>query len=121
MKYGMSDVTPDGVQQHLELLVRRPFETLNLIKNAGEVLLGHHTPISLSNYSMGPNAILPTGGFAGSYSSVSVMDYLKRTSIAYADAKGFSRLKNTVIAMAEYEGFPAHARAVKERDVSQGE
>jgi histidinol dehydrogenase len=107
--------------EHLELLVRRPFETLNLIKNAGEVLLGHHTPISLSNYSMGPNAILPTGGFAGSYSSVSVMDYLKRTSIAYADAKGFSRLKNTVIAMAEYEGFPAHARAVKERDVSQGE
>ncbi len=107
--------------EHLELLVHDPFVTLNLIKNAGEVLLGHYTPISLSNYSMGPNAILPTGGFARSYSAVSIMDFLKRTTIAHADARGFAELSKAVIALAEYEGFPAHARAIEEREKEQGE
>jgi len=106
--------------EHLELLVSEPFETLNLIKNAGEVLLGRYTPISLSTSSMGPNAILPTGGFARSYSAVSLMDFLKRTSIAHADARGFSELSEAVIALAEYEGFPAHALAIKERLKERG-
>lgn len=111
-----ADFVNQFAPEHLELLTANPFETLTLIKNAGEVLLGRYTPISLSNYSVGPNAILPTGGFARSYSAVSVWDFLKRTTVAYVDAAGFSGLSKSVITLAEYEGFPAHARAIKERE-----
>lgn len=111
-----ADFVNQFAPEHIELLTANPFETLTLVKNAGEVLLGRYTPISLTNYSVGPNAILPTGGFARSYSAVSVWDFLKRTTVAYVDAGGFSGLSKSVIALAEYEGFPAHARAIKERE-----
>ena len=39
-------------------------DTLPKIKNAGEILLGDYTPVTLCNFVLGPNAILPTGGFA---------------------------------------------------------
>jgi histidinol dehydrogenase len=64
----------DYAPEHLEILTNDPFITLNKIKNAGEILLGPHTPIPTANYCLGLNAILPTGGFARSYSSVSVWD-----------------------------------------------
>ena len=54
-------------------MTEKPFDVLPLIKNAGEILLGEYTPVTLCNFVLGPNAILPTGGFAKTYSSVSVM------------------------------------------------
>jgi histidinol dehydrogenase len=48
------------------------------------------------------------------------MDFLKRVTIARADVRGFSGLKDAVKVLAEYEGFPAHARAIEERDREQG-
>jgi histidinol dehydrogenase len=65
---------------------------------------------------LGVNAILPTGGFAKSFSAVSVHDFLKRTGIGYVTKSGFDRLKHTAHTLAEYEGFPAHAQAVKKRE-----
>ncbi|MCP3913683.1 MAG: hypothetical protein GY713_22390, partial [Actinomycetia bacterium] len=49
-----------------------PFVELSSIRNAAEILLGEHTPFSLANYVAGPNAVLPTGGTARIYSTVSV-------------------------------------------------
>jgi histidinol dehydrogenase len=72
--------------EHLELLTNEPFVTLNQIKNAGEILLGNMTPIPTANYCLGLNAILPTGGFAKTFSSVSVWDFLKRSGIGYLSA-----------------------------------
>ena len=59
---------------------------------------------------------LPTGGFARSYSAVSVFDFLKRSGIGYLTKAGFDKLKKTAFTLADYEGFSAHAMAVKERD-----
>jgi histidinol dehydrogenase len=101
--------------EHLEILTRDPFETLTGVQHAGEVMLGAHTPISLANYAMGPNAVLPTGGRALTRSPLSPLDFLKRMTVAWASETGFSRLSDTVIALAEKEGFPAHAQAIKER------
>jgi len=101
--------------EHLELLVKDPFETMWQIRNAGEILLGPHTPISTANFCIGLNAILPTGGFARSYSCVSVHDFMKRTGIGYLGKSGFSRLKGSTAVLANYEGFPAHALAVSDR------
>ena len=106
----------DYAPEHLEVLVEDPFSVLGDIVNAGEILLGEYTPIPTANYCLGVNAILPTGGFARSYSAVSVFDFLKRSGIGYLTKAGFDKLKQTAFTLADYEGFSAHAMAVKERD-----
>ena len=105
----------DYAPEHLEILTREPFHTLGRIRNAGEILLGPHTPISVANYCLGLNAILPTGSFAKSYSSVSVKDFLKSSGVGYMNAAGFERLKDTTACLADFEDFPAHAMAIRER------
>jgi len=102
--------------EHLEVLTSEPFVTLNKIRNAGEILLGHLTPIPTANYCLGLNAILPTGGFARSFSSVSVMDFLKRSGVGYLSREGYDRLQGITATLADYEGFPAHAMAIRKRN-----
>lgn len=106
----------DYAPEHLEVVTEEPFITLNKIKNAGEILLGPITPIPTANYAIGLNAILPTGGFARSFSSVSVWDFLKRTGIGYMSREGYLSLQKEVALLADYEGFPAHALAIRKRN-----
>ncbi|MCH5184895.1 MAG: histidinol dehydrogenase [Oscillospiraceae bacterium] len=101
--------------EHMEVMTEKPFDILPRIKNAGEILLGDYTPITLCNFVLGPNAILPTGGFAKTYSSVSVADFLKRSSVGYASKEGFERVREYAGRFADVEGFETHALAVKER------
>lgn len=102
--------------EHLELLVENPFVVLNQIQNAGEILLGPLTPIPTANYCLGLNAILPTGGFARSFSSVSVYDFLKRSGVGYLSREGYARLQDITTTLADYEDFPAHALAIRKRN-----
>lgn len=106
----------DYAPEHLEVLTAEPFVTLGKLKNAGEILLGHYTPIPTANYCLGLNAILPTGGFARSFSSVSVWDFLKRTGIGYLSKEGYGRLQGITATLADYEDFPAHAFAIRKRN-----
>lgn len=106
----------DYAPEHLEVLTKEPFITLNQIKNAGEILLGSLTPIPTANYCLGLNAILPTGGFGRSFSSVSVMDFLKRSGVGYLSLEGYERLQGVAATLADYEGFPAHAYAIRKRN-----
>jgi histidinol dehydrogenase len=98
--------------EHLEILSKEPFAYLGRLEHAGEILLGEHTPTTLGNYVIGPNHVLPTGGWARTASGVSVHDFLKRTSIAYATSRGYPALAKQAQALATYEGFEAHANAV---------
>ncbi len=111
------DFTNMYAPEHMEILTRNPLEVLPKIKNAGEILLGEHTPITLGNYLLGLNAILPTGGFAKTHSGVSVHDFLKRSSIGYATSEGFNKVKKFAYDFATAEGFDSHALAVSERDL----
>ena len=106
----------DYAPEHLEVVVNEPFIALNKIKNAGEILLGSLTPIPTANYCLGLNAILPTGGFARTFSSVSVMDFLKRSGIGYLSREGYERLQGTTAILADYEDFPSHAFAIRKRN-----
>ena len=109
------DFVNDYAPEHMEVMTEKPFDVLPLIKNAGEILLGEYTPVTLCNFVLGPNAILPTGGFAKTYSSVSVMDFLKRSSVGYASKEGFENVREHAYRFAAVEGFETHALAVKER------
>jgi histidinol dehydrogenase len=106
----------DYAPEHLEVLTEDPFVTLQKLRNAGEILLGHYTPIPTANYALGLNAILPTGGFARSFSSVSVSDFLKKTGVGYMSREGYTSLANITATLADYEDFPAHAQAVRKRN-----
>jgi histidinol dehydrogenase len=101
----------DYAPEHLHVLAREPFEVLNRLEHAGEVLLGENTSIAFGNYAIGLNAILPTGGFARAYSCVGVADFMKRSSFAHVSDDGVEELSRTAVTLAEYEGFPAHADA----------
>src|SRR5579872_2073741 len=76
--------------EHLEVQVREPFAMLPQLKNAGEILLGAYTPFCTGNYCVGTNAILPTGGFAHTFSCTTVYDFLKRTGVAYLTQEGYA-------------------------------
>ena len=108
-------VANDIASEHLEIVTKDPFNVMTKIKNAGEILLGDYTPVTLCNFVLGPNAILPTGGFAKTYSSVSVQDFLKRSSVGYASKDGFENVRDYAYRFAKVEGFDTHGLAVKER------
>lgn len=101
--------------EHLEVQVAEPFALLPQLRNAGEILIGPHTPFCTGNYCVGTNAVLPTGGFAHTFSCTSVFDFLKRTGIAYLTAEGYASVSETTRRLADFEGFPAHANAVTDR------
>ena len=110
------DFVNNFAPEHLEVLVEEPFAALQKIVNAGEILLGKYSPITIGNFSLGVNAILPTGGFAKTYSCVTVHDFLKRSSIGYLTKEGYARIAGTAQRFAEYEGFAAHAAAIANRN-----
>jgi histidinol dehydrogenase len=109
------DFVNEYAPEHLEVQLAEPFVLLPRLRNAGEILLGSQTPFCVGNYCAGTNAVLPTGGFAHTYSCTSVHDFLKRTGVAYLTREGFESVSETVRTLAEFEGFPAHANAVIER------
>jgi histidinol dehydrogenase len=109
-----ADFVNDYAPEHLEILSREPFAYLGQFKHAGEILLGEHTPTTLGNFVIGPNHVLPTGGWAKSFSPLSVFDFMKRTSIGYVTRQGYPELAKHARVIATYEGFDAHANAVSE-------
>jgi histidinol dehydrogenase len=110
-----ADVANAVAPEHLQIATKDPLDTLSLIRNAGEILLGQHTPFSLANYAIGANAVLPTGGKAKTSSPLSVRDFMKYTSVACLTAHGHDTLSDAAVTLADYEGFAAHARALRER------
>lgn len=98
--------------EHLEILSSEPMATMAKIRNAGEILLGSHTPISLGNFVLGPNAVLPTNGAAKTAGPLSVFDYMKRISVGYVTEEGYPVLAKHAKRLADYEGFASHAMAV---------
>ena len=100
--------------EHLEILSERPFEYLGDITEAAEILLGPHTPVSIANFALGPNAVLPTSAGAATFGPLSVADFMRRSSVGYVTAKGFPELARNARTLAEYEGFSSHAHAVSD-------
>ena len=103
--------------EHLQLVVHESLrqDTLDLLTEAGEILLGQHTPFSAANFIIGCPASLPTSGFAHVSSGITVETFLKRTAVAHADQTAMLRMAPSVIALADHEGFPAHAAALRMR------
>jgi histidinol dehydrogenase len=104
----------DYAPEHLELLSTEPFEHLGHITEASEILMGPHTPVSIGNFVLGPNAVLPTSRGAATYGPLSVHDFIKCSSIGYVTRPGYSTMAKHARVLAKYEGFSSHENAVSE-------
>lgn len=87
--------------------------------NAGEILIGQHTPFSAGNFLIGCPASLPTSGFAHVSSGITADAFLKRTAIARADESALRNMSRSIVTLAHHEGFPAHANAITNRFANQ--
>ena len=103
--------------EHLQVAVADAVvdEVVDALVNAGEILIGQHTPFSAANFVIGCPASLPTSGFAHVSSGITADTFLKRTAIARADAAALARMAPSVLALADHEGFPAHGDALRLR------
>ena len=112
-----ADVVNRYAPEHLQLAVADADRqtTLDLLTEAGEILLGQHTPFSAANYVIGCPASLPTSGFAHVSSGVTVEAFLKRTAVASADEAALRAMTPAILALADHEGFAAHGAALRRR------
>jgi histidinol dehydrogenase len=112
-----AEVANRWAPEHLQVAVGNDVEAelLDLLVNAGEILVGQHTLFSAGNFVIGCPASLPTGGFAHVSSGITADTFLKRTAVARADAAALERMTPTILAMSDHEGFAAHARAASIR------
>ncbi len=101
--------------EHLELAVADPEALLTKVRNAGAVFLGHYTPEAIGDYVGGSNHVLPTARSARFSSGLSVLEFVKRTSILKCNADNLRALGPAAITLGESEGLSAHARSVSIR------
>jgi histidinol dehydrogenase len=98
--------------EHLELAIADPEALLPSIRNAGAIFLGAYTPEVIGDYVGGSNHVLPTARSARFSSGLSVLDFVKRTSILKLGAEQLRALGPAAIALARAEGLDAHGRSV---------
>ena len=110
-----AEVANTYAPEHMQIVARDDEAVLATIDNAGEILLGQYTTISMGNYVLGCPAALPTSGYAKVGSGITADAFRKRTAVARADKGALERLSKTVIAYTDHEGFPAHQAAVTRR------
>lgn len=101
--------------EHLELAVANPDALAARIRNAGAIFLGRHTPEAIGDYVAGPNHVLPTSRAARFSSGLSVLDFMKRTTLVRCDADSLAAIGPAAVALARTEGLPAHALSVSIR------
>ncbi len=101
--------------EHLIISMNDAWSVADQITSAGSIFIGNFSPESAGDYASGTNHTLPTGGWARSYSGVSLDSFMRKQTYQELSHEGIAALAPTVIAMADAEGLDAHANAVKIR------
>jgi histidinol dehydrogenase len=101
--------------EHLELAVANPDALMANVRNAGAIFIGRHTPEVIGDYVGGSNHVLPTARSARFSSGLSVLEFVKRTSILRLGPEQLRALGPAAITLAHSEGLDAHARSVSIR------
>jgi len=107
--------------EHLELCVSNPDNLAKKISNAGAIFLGHWTPEAVGDYVTGPNHVLPTARSARFSSGLSVMDFLKRTTLAKVSREALLKIGPSAVTLADSEGLECHGLSISERMKSNSE
>jgi histidinol dehydrogenase len=98
--------------EHLEIMTEDPERLAAKIRNAGAIFLGAHTPEAIGDYVGGSNHVLPTARSARFSSGLSVLDFMKRTSMLKCGPDQLRNLGPAAMTLGKAEGLDAHARSV---------
>ena len=101
--------------EHLEINVKNFKKYVDKIHNVGSICNGKFTPMSLSDYTVGTNHILPTSGSAKFSSGLSINEFIKKISIVTLSKLGVEKIGNPAIKLSEYENLYAHTQSIKSR------
>jgi histidinol dehydrogenase len=108
-------LTDDIAPEHLELCVANPGALADNITNAGAIFLGAWTPEAIGDYIGGPNHVLPTARSARFSSGLSVLDFMKRTTIAEMTPGALSKIGPAAEILAKSESLEAHGLSIRAR------
>ncbi len=111
----MVEFAEEYAPEHLIISMRNAWDVANKITSAGSIFVGNYSPESAGDYASGTNHTLPTGGWAKSYSGVSLESFMRKQTYQELTQEGIAALAPTVLAMAKAEGLDAHANAVRVR------
>ena len=118
----VEDITRDApdlvnklAPEHLELAMEAPEAFANNIRHAGAIFLGRYTPEAIGDYIAGPNHVLPTARAARYASGLSVLNFMKRTSLVACTPEALSEIGPMAVTLAEVEGLDAHLRSISIR------
>jgi histidinol dehydrogenase len=101
--------------EHLEIATADPEGFSQKVRHAGAIFLGRFTPEAMGDYIAGPNHVLPTSRTARFSSGLSVLDFMKRTTLLGLDAKSIAAIGPDALVLARAEGLEAHARSIAAR------
>ena len=110
-----ADLSNRIAPEHLELCVDDPDTLAAKCVHAGAIFLGPHTPEAVGDYVSGPNHVLPTARSARFSSGLSVLDFLKRTTIAKLTPGALAAIGPAAMRLAASEGLQAHGASVEAR------
>ncbi len=106
--------------EHLILHTENPRSLLPALRNAGSVFLGTWTPEAVGDYCSGTNHVLPTYGYAQTYSGLGVDQFMRHMTVQELSREGLENLGPAVVSLAGLEGLDAHAASVGRRLRSEG-
>lgn len=109
------EVANDYAAEHLQLSVQNPYDWLGHVRHAGAIFLGEHSCEVLGDYVAGPSHSLPTGGTARFASGLSVLDFVKVTSVIGLGHGAAARLSGPASDLARAEQLEGHAAAAEAR------
>lgn len=101
--------------EHLSIMVEDPLTVLNAVKNAGSIFVGPYAPVAAGDYASGTNHVLPTAGYAKTYSGLNVGHFCKTSTVQIIDRRGLDAIGNVIETIADAEGLFAHAESVRIR------
>ena len=105
----------DFAPEHLSIVTENPQEVASQIKNSGGIFLGESSCEVMGDYVAGPSHVMPTGGAAKFSSPLSVIDFLKITSLVALDKSTVKSLAPIAEALANKENLTAHSKAARRR------
>jgi histidinol dehydrogenase len=101
--------------EHLTLITQHEDEILPLIRTAGAIFLGNHSPVAVGDFLAGPSHTLPTGGAGKSFPGLTVDMFQRRTSLVRLDRQSCAQSEPIVRVFSAVEGLDAHGRSVSIR------
>jgi len=101
--------------EHLSIQVADPLSVVTRVQNAGAIFVGRYSAVACGDYAVGTNHVLPTAGYARTYSGLDVQHFCKTASVEMISRDGLEAIGDIVETIADAEGLPAHAESVRIR------